>query len=678
MNNTPFPKLFSPLDLGFTTLKNRVIMGSMHTGLEEEKDGYERMARFYAERAKGGVGLIVTGGVAPNMAGWVSPFSTKLTNSRTAKKHRAITEAVHNEGGKICMQILHTGRYGHHPLCVAPSRIQAPINRFKPRALSGRGVKRTISNYVRCASLALEAGYDGVEVMGSEGYLINQFIAKRTNNRTDEWGGSFENRIKFALEIVRQIRQELGENFIIIYRLSMLDLVDEGSNWEEVVQLAKKIEEAGATIINTGIGWHEARIPTIATMVPRAGFAWVTKRLMGEVSIPLVTTNRINMPEIAEKVLQDGCADMISMARPFLADPNFMNKAAEDNSQLINTCIACNQACLDHVFERKIASCLVNPKACHETQWTPPTKAKKKKVAVIGAGPAGLTAATIAAELGHDVTLFEERGQIGGQFDMARKIPGKEEFNETMRYYQKRIEQTGVKLLLNERAKPASLKELGFEEIILATGVLPRKIKLPGIDSPKVVAYDELLRGNVKAGNKVAVIGAGGIGFDVAEFLTSSAHEEMDHVEQFMDEWGVDQELKERGGLKKPEKITPTREVYLLQRKTTKPGAGLGKTTGWIHRASLKKHLVKTLIGVEYLKIDDRGLHIRLNGQVQVLEVDNVVICAGQTSRIDLLEELVQLGFDPHVIGGAALAGELDAKRAISDGMHVAYSLGVS
>lgn len=677
MKNEAYPRLFEPMDLGFTKLKNRVLMGSMHTGLEEEKDGFTKLATFYAERAKGGVGLIVTGGVAPNMAGWVSPFSTKLTNKRTARKHREITDAVHAHDSKICMQILHTGRYGYHPLCVAPSAIKAPINRFKPWALSGRGIKRTISNYVRCAALAREAGYDGVEVMGSEGYLINQFIAKRTNHRTDEWGGSFENRIKFPLEIVKQIRERVGPDFIIIYRLSMLDLVEEGSSWEEVVQLAKEIEKAGATIINTGIGWHEARIPTIATMVPRAGFAWVTKKLMGEVKIPLVTTNRINMPEIAEQVLQDGCADMISMARPFLADPDFMNKAATGKTHLINTCIACNQACLDHVFEQKVASCLVNPKACHETKWEQKQVAKTKKVAVIGAGPAGLSCATTAAMRGHQVTLFEEREHIGGQFDMARRIPGKEEFNETMRYFENLLVEGKVDVRLGTRAVPAELEKADFDVVVLATGVQPRKIKIPGHDHPKVLAYDQLLRGEVTAGNKVAIIGAGGIGFDVAEFLTSQAHEEMDHVEQFMDEWGVDQEIQNRGGIMKPEPITPQREVYLLQRKTTKPGAKLGKTTGWIHRASLKKHQVKTLSGVQYSRVDDRGLHIHHEGEDKILEVDHVVVCAGQTSRIELLEDLQSKRFETHIIGGAALAGELDAKRAISDGLEVAYAIGV-
>lgn len=652
-------------------------MGSMHTGLEEEKDGFTKLATFYAERAKGGVGLIVTGGVAPNMAGWVSPFSTKLTNKRTARKHREITEAVHAHDSKICLQILHAGRYGFHPFCVAPSAIKAPINRFKPWALSGRGIKRTVSNYVRCAVLAREAGYDGIEVMGSEGYLINEFIVKRTNHRTDEWGGSFENRIKFPLEIVKRIRETLGSDFIVIFRLSMLDLVKEGSSWEEVVELAKKIENAGANIINTGIGWHESRIPTIATMVPRAGFTWVTKKLMGEVKIPLVTTNRINMPEVAEQILRDGCADMISMARPFLADPDFMKKAATGKTQLINTCIACNQACLDQVFEQKVASCLVNPQACHETKWEQKPVAKSKKVAIIGAGPAGLSCASTAAMRGHQVTLFEERDQIGGQFDLARRIPGKEEFQETMRYFENLLSEGGVDVQLGTRADPSKLEKAAYDVVVLASGVRPRKIKIPGHDHPKVLAYDQLLRGEVTAGKKVAIIGAGGIGFDVAEFLTNQAHENMSPVEQFMDEWGVDPDIKNRGGIMKPEPIDSPREVVLLQRKSTKPGAKLGKTTGWIHRASLKKHHVKILSGVQYKRVDDHGLHIHHEGKDKVLEVDNVVVCAGQTSRNDLLEDLQNKRFETHIIGGAALAGELDAKRAISDGLELAYAIGV-
>jgi 2,4-dienoyl-CoA reductase (NADPH2) len=668
--NSKYPKLLEPLDLGHTTLKNRVLMGSMHTGLEEEKNGYERMAAFYAERAKGGVGLIVTGGIAPNREGWVAPFGSRMTRKSHARKHKTITDAVHAADGKICMQILHTGRYGYHPFCVAPSAIKAPINRFKPRALSKRGINRTIRAFVRAAKLAKEAGYDGVEIMGSEGYLINQFIVQRTNHRTDEYGGSFENRIRFPLEIVEETRKAVGEDFIIIYRLSMLDLVDDGSTWEEVELLAKRIEEAGASIINTGIGWHEARVPTIATMVPRAGFAWVTKRLMGKVNIPLITTNRINMPQVAEDVLADGCADMVSMARPFLADADLIAKAMDGRENEINTCIACNQACLDHIFEQKVASCLVNPKACHETEWDIRPTQQPRKVAVVGAGPAGLSAATTAAERGHHVTLFEALPHIGGQFDMARRIPGKEEFDETVRYFTTLLEKYKVDIRLNHRATLDELK--AFDAVVLSTGVIPRKIQLPGADHPKVLGYTDVLRGNAEVGEKVAVIGAGGIGFDVSEFLL---HERHAPEEVFLDRWGVDKSYTNAGGLKRPDDHAPKREVFLLQRKTTKPGKHLGKTTGWIHRASLKKAGVKMLSGVAYKKVDDDGLHIEIEGQSKILPVDNVVICAGQLSENSLLAPLQEAGKEVHIIGGAKLAAELDAKRAISDGMRVAASL---
>lgn len=668
-----YPKLFTPLDLGFTTLKNRVIMGSMHTGLEEAKGGFDRMATYFAERAKGGVGLIVTGGVAPNFEGWVSPFSIKLTTNAEAQKHKVITQAVHDAGGKICMQILHAGRYAYHPLCVAPSSIKAPINRFKPRALNNFGVKRTIRNYVRCARLAKKAGYDGIEIMGSEGYLINEFIAKKTNHRTDQWGGSYENRMRFPLEIIKQIREAVGMEFIIIYRLSMLDLVDEGSSWDEIVQLAQEVEKAGANIINTGIGWHEARVPTIATMVPRAGFAWVTKKLMGKVNIPLITTNRINMPEVAERVLEEGCADMISMARPFLADPHFMVKAESGNTNQINTCIACNQACLDQIFKQQTASCLVNPKACRETIYGDDQAVIKKRIAIVGAGPAGTSAAIYAAERGHEVDLFEGSNEIGGQFKLAKMIPGKEEFHETIRYFKQRIDELNINLKLNTMIRADELEAANYDEIVIASGVKPRSINLDGVDHPKVLRYDEVISGKQAVGKSVAIIGAGGIGFDTAEFLANGKHE-LETVEEFSALWGIDQGLQHAGGLAKAVNEKAEREIYLLQRKDTKPGAGLGKTTGWIHRAALKKAGVITLAGVNYEKIDDEGLHINHKGDKKLLQVDHVVLCAGQESVNHLHEELKQKGISSHLIGGALKAGEIDAKRAIEEGLKLAYS----
>lgn len=650
-------------------------MGSMHTGLEEEKNGFERMAAYYSERAAGGVGLIVTGGIAPNRAGWVAPFSAKLSTKGEVLKHRVITEAVHAEDGKICMQILHAGRYGYHPLAVAPTSIRSPISPFKPWRLSGRGVERTISDFVRCAGLAQEAGYDGIEIMGSEGYLINQFIVAKTNKRTDQWGGSFENRTRFPVEIVRRVREHVGQNFIIIYRLSMLDLVHDGSSWEEVEHLAKAIAEAGATIINTGIGWHEARIPTIATMVPRGGFSWVTKRLMGKVDVPLITTNRINMPDVAERILADGHADMVSMARPFLADPELMNKAATNRTAEINTCIGCNQACLDHVFENKPASCLVNPRACHETelQYLPTTA--KKKLGVVGAGPAGLAFATIAAERGHEVHLFDADAEVGGQFNMAKKIPGKEEFYETLRYFSKQIELHGVQLHLNTKVDEVILASHDFDEIVVATGVSPRIPTIEGIDHPKVLGYIDVLKGKRTAGDRVAIIGAGGIGFDVAEFLAHSGPSSSQDIEDFMEEWGVDMKIEERGGLQKPKAPEVERTIYLLQRTKGKLGARLGKTTGWIHRSSLRKRQVQMIGGVAYNLIDDRGLHIEAGGKVEVLDVDHVIICAGQVPERNLYDRLFELGHHVHLIGGAKEARELDAKKAIDEAARLAAEI---
>ncbi len=669
-----YPHLLAPLDLGFTTLRNRTLMGSMHTGLEEEPNGFERMAAFFAERAKGGAGLIVTGGFAPNLAGRGSPKASQLSFPWQVGKHRIVTDAVHAAGGKICLQILHTGRDAYHPLAVSASKLKSPISPFAPRALSGWGVKKTIADYARCARLAQKAGYDGVEIMGSEGYLINQFIAPKTNHRTDEWGGPFENRIRFAVEIVRRTREKVGPDFIIIFRLSMLDLVEDGSTWEEVVQLAKAIEAAGATIINTGIGWHEARIPTIATMVPRAAFTWVTRRMKGEVKIPLVTTNRINAPDVAEAVLARGDADMVSMARPFLADAEFVNKAAAGRADEINTCIACNQACLDHIFERKTCSCLVNPRACNETELKIQPAAAKKKVAVVGAGPAGLAFATTAAARGHDVTLFEAAPEIGGQFNLAKRIPGKEEFAETLRYFRRRLDATGVKVKVSHRATAAELAADGFDHIALATGILPRTPEIPGIDHPKVARYIDVIEGRREAGRRVAIVGAGGIGFDVAELLTHRGDQPND-IEHFRNEWGIDSTYAVRGGLKKPSDEPPPRQIWLLQRKTSKVGDGLAKTTGWIRRTLLKRRNVKMLAGVSYEKIDDAGLHVRLGDQAQVLDVDTIVLCAGQEPNRALLAELQQAGKAVSLIGGADVAAELDAKRAIDQGTRAAVAL---
>lgn len=659
-----YPHLFEPLDLGFITLPNRVLMGSMHIGLEEEKGGFERLAAFYAARAKGGVGLIVTGGIAPNRAGWVSPFSARMKSS-VVSKHKKITGAVHAEGGRICMQILHTGRYAYHPLAVAPTARKAPISPFKPRKLSQDGIKSTIKDFVQAAALAQKAGYDGVEVMGSEGYLINEFVAPKINDRADEWGGSAENRFRFPIEIVRQTREKVGEKFIIIYRLSMLDLVENGSSWEEVVLLAKAIEKAGATIINTGIGWHESRVPTIATLVPQGGFSWVTARMKGEVNIPLITTNRINTPEVAEKILSEGQADMVSMARPFLADPDFCRKAMEDKADEINTCIACNQACLDHIFQRKAATCLVNPKAANETILVANPVSLAQKIAVIGAGMAGLSFAVTAAERGHEVHLYEKADAIGGQFRMAAKVPGKADFKETIRYFQRQLELLGVNLHLSTSVDEEQLA--GFDQVVVATGVKPRALSITGIDHPKVLTYPEVFNG-ASVGKSVAIIGAGGIGFDMAAFLAETEDEHS--FESFAKTWGIDMSYETRGAFVKPNPAPSPREIYLLQRSKGKMGGKLGKTTGWIHRRLLKFKGVKMVSNVAYEKIDDAGLHLTVKGKKQVLEVDHVVICAGQVSENQLYESLkATLGDKVHIIGGAKLAGELDAQRAIREGV---------
>jgi 2,4-dienoyl-CoA reductase (NADPH2) len=677
-----YPHLLAPLDLGFTRLRNRVLMGSMHTGLEDDPKHFHRLTAYFAERARGGVGLIVTGGFAPNIEGWAAPFSGRLTTSAAADRHRPITSAVHAEGGRIALQILHTGRYGYHPLAVAPSRLKSPISPFTPRALSARGVERQIRAFVRCARLAREAGYDGVEVMGSEGYFINQFLARHTNRRTDEWGGDYANRMRLPVEIVARTREAVGHDFIIVYRLSMLDLVPDGSSWDEIVQLARAIERAGATIINTGIGWHEARVPTIATSVPRAAFAWVTQKLKGEVAIPLCATNRINAPDVAEQVIADGCADMVSMARPLLADAEFVNKAAEGRADEINTCIACNQACLDHVFERKVASCLVNPRAGHETELVVRPATRRKRIAVIGAGPAGLACSTTLAERGHEVDLFEASGEIGGQFNMAKRIPGKEEFHETLRYFRRHIETTGVRLALGRRVSAGELAGAGYDEIILATGVTPRDPRIEGAEefraAGRVMSYVDLLLYGRPAGERVAVIGAGGIGFDVSEFLVSEGHSTTLDPAAWMREWGVADPETVRGGLAPPAPEPPIRQVYLLQRKATPPGKGLGRTTGWIHRAALRMKRVEMIGGANYERIDARGLHVSFGERHEkptLLEVDTIVLCAGQEPNRELADSLRSAGLSVHLIGGADVAAELDAKRAIEQGIRLATRL---
>jgi len=689
-----YPHLFTPLDLGFTTLPNRVLMGSMHTGLEEKKDDLRALAAYFAVRARGGVGLMVTGGIAPNRQGWLAPFGAKMSSRGEVAKHQNVTAAVHDEGGKICMQILHAGRYSMHPLLVAPSPLKAPISPFKPWGMSQRLIRATINDFANTAALSREAGYDGVEIMGSEGYLINQFIVPRTNHRRDDWGGSFENRIRFPLEIMRKVREKAGKDFIVIFRISMLDLVDEGSTWEEVEQLALAIEAAGANIINTGIGWHEARIPTIATLVPRGAYAWVTKRLMGKIKIPLIATNRINTPEKAEEILREGFANMVSMARPFLADPDFMRKAQAQQGDEINTCIACNQACLDQIFRGKTAGCLVNPRACKES-----TIVNRKssivnrqslivnplKVAVVGAGPAGLSAATELAAMGREVHLFEASDEIGGQFNIAKRIPGKEEFHETLRYFGKMIEKNGVVLHLNTRVDADFLIKNNFSEVVVSTGVVPRTPQIEGIDHPKVLSYLDVLLHGKPVGKTVALIGAGGIGFDVATYLTdhhqspitippitnspitnSPVHQSP--ITDYQSEWGIDKTYQHRGGITKPQPEHPPRQVWLLQRSKGKVGERLGKTTGWAHRMTLKSRNVQMWNEVEYLKVDDAGLHITVQGKPQVLEVENVVVCAGQESMRELYAPLVAAGLKVHLIGGAKAAAELDAKRAIEEG----------
>lgn len=669
-----YPRLFTPLDLGFTTLPNRVLMGSMHTGLEEDHKDLRRLAAYFAARARGGVGLMVTGGIAPNRQGWLMPFGAKLSTRAEAARHRMVTGAVHDEGGKICMQILHAGRYAAHPMAVAPSALRAPISPIRPWEMSPRLIRATIRDFARCAALAREAGYDGVEIMGSEGYLINEFTAPRTNKRNDEWGGSAENRRRFPLEIMRAVREETGPDFIVVFRISMLDLVEDGSTWDEIVPLAQGLERAGATLLNTGIGWHEARVPTIATLVPRGAYAWVTKRLMGEVNIPLITTNRINTPEKAEEILADGCADMVSMARPLLADPDFVVKARDQRTREINTCIACNQACLDHIFDKKEASCLVNPRACRETEpeIAAPTP---KKIAVVGAGPAGLSCATELAQRGHRVHLFEAGNEIGGQFNLAKRVPGKEEFYETLRYFGVLIEKTGVHLHLNTRVEAEGLLSGNFDEIVLATGVTPRELTIPGIGHPMVCSYLDVILGKKQLGQRVAIIGAGGIGFDTAVLLTHPENADNDPQAFYRHEWGVDTGYQQRGGLTPPQHAPSPRKIWLLQRSKGKPGERLGKTTGWAHRLTLKHRGVEMLSEVQYLQIDDQGLHATVKGSPRLFEVDNVVLCAGQEPLRNLLAPLQQAGKKVHIIGGAKEAAELDAKRAIAEGLRIAREL---
>ncbi|MCG8671053.1 MAG: NADPH-dependent 2,4-dienoyl-CoA reductase [Pseudomonadales bacterium] len=676
--NSHYPNMLAPLDLGFTTLRNRVLMGSMHTGLEDRFYNIEKLAAYFAERSRGGVGVIVTGGFSPNRRGELLPLASRMENKVTALLHRRVTSQVHNEGGKICLQLLHSGRYGYTPYSLSPSGIKSPITPFKPGKMSARQVEGTIDDFASAAELAMYAGYDGVEIMGSEGYLINQFLCARTNQRDDKWGGSATNRMRFAVETVRKVREAVGRNFIIIYRMSLMDLVEGGQTWEEIADLAKQIEAAGATIINTGIGWHEARIPTIVTSVPRGAFSFASGRLKQEVSIPVCASNRINTPELAEEIISSGEADMVSMARPLLADAFFVEKAANGKANEINTCIACNQACLDHTFQAKRASCLVNPRACHELELRYLPTQNKKRVAVVGAGPAGMAASTVAAERGHDVTLYDAKSEIGGQFNIAKQIPGKEDFNETMRYFGAMVEKHGVQLKLNHRVTAQELLDEGYDEVLVATGITPRTPGIPGVEHEKVMTYLEVLDEKKPVGRKVAVIGAGGIGFDVSEYLVHNHSD--DEKAQWYKEWGIDTSLENRSALTEPQVLPPERDIYLLQRKTSGVGAGLGKTSGWVHRAVLKMKNVQMIPGVSYDKIDDAGLHITVNGEAKVLDVDNIIICAGQEPNRSLADELKSLGSDSkgmnvQVIGGADVAAELDAKRAINQGSRLAAKI---